>query len=77
MPEMTGETLAKLVREICPGLPLFIATGYSDQDKGGVDLPRLAKPFHDSGVGPPNQRAGGGPALPGVVGWVDLDSNQD
>jgi signal transduction histidine kinase len=45
MPEMTGDALAKLVRELCPKLPLFLATGYSDQEKRGVDLPRLAKPF--------------------------------
>jgi CheY-like chemotaxis protein len=45
MPEMTGAALAKRVRETCPGLPLFLATGYSDQVKTGVDLPKLAKPF--------------------------------
>ncbi|MBV9290752.1 MAG: response regulator [Hyphomicrobiales bacterium] len=45
MPEMTGAALAKLVREACPGLPLFLATGYADQVKTGVDLPKLDKPF--------------------------------
>jgi len=45
MPEMTGAALAKLIRESCPGLPLLLATGYSDQMKTGADLPKLAKPF--------------------------------
>jgi signal transduction histidine kinase len=45
MPEMTGAVLAKLMHESCPGLPLFLATGYSEHEKADVDLPRLAKPF--------------------------------
>jgi signal transduction histidine kinase len=45
MPEMTGVALAKLIREVCPGLPLLLATGYSDQEKTDPELPRLAKPF--------------------------------
>jgi CheY-like chemotaxis protein len=45
MPEMTGEALARLALDICPGLPLLLATGYAEQEKSEVDLPRLAKPF--------------------------------
>jgi signal transduction histidine kinase len=45
MPEMTGVALAELMREACPGLPLMLATGYSEQEKSGADLPRLSKPF--------------------------------
>jgi len=44
MPEMTGAELAKRIRELCPDLPLLLATGYAD---GTADshLPRLDKPF--------------------------------
>jgi CheY-like chemotaxis protein len=45
MPEMTGVALAALVREICPGLPLLLATGYSEREEAAWDLPRLNKPF--------------------------------
>jgi signal transduction histidine kinase len=45
MPEMTGTALAELVRQVCPGMPLLLATGYSERDETGLGLPRLDKPF--------------------------------
>jgi PAS domain S-box-containing protein len=46
MPGMTGVELARHVRELRPGLPILLATGYADlPDPAGVDLPRLAKPY--------------------------------
>ena len=45
MPEMTGAALAERVRELFPGLPLLLATGYSERDAACADLPRLNKPF--------------------------------
>ena len=45
MPEMSGSALADLVRKIYPGLPLLLATGYSEREKAGESLPRLNKPY--------------------------------
>jgi signal transduction histidine kinase len=45
MPEMSGSALADLVRKIHPGLPLLLATGYSEREKAGESLPRLNKPY--------------------------------
>jgi signal transduction histidine kinase len=45
MPEMSGVALAELVRAACPGLPLLLATGYAETEKGGPNLPRLEKPY--------------------------------
>ena len=45
MPEMTGVALADLAREVCPGLPLLLATGFSEPESTRPDLPRLDKPF--------------------------------
>jgi signal transduction histidine kinase len=45
MPEMTGVALADLARVACPGLPLLLATGYSEPESARPDLPRLDKPF--------------------------------
>jgi CheY-like chemotaxis protein len=45
MPEMSGAALAELLRETCPQLPLLLATGYSEQEKSGGNLPRLDKPY--------------------------------
>ena len=45
MPEMTGAALAELIRKARPGLPLLLATGYSERESGCEDLPRLDKPF--------------------------------
>ena len=45
MPEMTGLALAELMREVYPGLPLLLATGYSERESARADLPKLDKPF--------------------------------
>jgi CheY-like chemotaxis protein len=45
MPEMSGVALAELLRETYPGLPLLLATGYSEREKAGGNLPRLDKPY--------------------------------
>jgi signal transduction histidine kinase len=45
MPEMSGLVLADLIHKIHPGLPLLLATGYSEREKAGGNLPRLDKPY--------------------------------
>jgi len=47
MPGMTGIELAAASREVRPALPILLATGYAELPEGAqVDLPRLAKPYH-------------------------------
>ena len=47
MPGMTGVELAAKSRELRPELPILLATGYAELPEGAqVDLPRLAKPYH-------------------------------
>jgi CheY-like chemotaxis protein/two-component sensor histidine kinase len=47
MPGMTGIELAAASRELRPSLPILLATGYAELPEGApVDLPRLAKPYH-------------------------------
>ena len=47
MPGMTGIELAAASREVRPSLPILLATGYADLPEGSqLDLPRLAKPYH-------------------------------
>ena len=47
MPGMTGVELALQSREVRPMLPILLATGYADLPEGApLDLPRLAKPYH-------------------------------
>jgi CheY-like chemotaxis protein len=47
MPGMTGIELAAYSREMRPSLPILLATGYADLPEGAqLDLPRLAKPYH-------------------------------
>lgn len=46
MPRMTGGQLAKAVRELKPGLPILLATGYAELPQGfDIELPRLSKPY--------------------------------
>lgn len=46
MPGMTGQQLAEAAREVRPGLPVLLATGYADQGAvGPKNLPRLPKPY--------------------------------
>lgn len=47
MPGMTGIELAAASREVRPSLPILLATGYAELPDGAqLDLPRLAKPYH-------------------------------
>jgi CheY-like chemotaxis protein len=47
MPGMTGIELAAASRELRPSLPILLATGYAELPDGAqLDLPRLAKPYH-------------------------------
>ncbi|WP_029077653.1 hybrid sensor histidine kinase/response regulator [Bradyrhizobium sp. th.b2] len=47
MPGMTGIELAAAARKLRPQLPVLLATGYAELPDGiQVDLPRLAKPYH-------------------------------
>ena len=47
MPGMTGLELAAATRELRPSLPVLLATGYAELPEGAqLDLPRLAKPYH-------------------------------
>ncbi len=46
MPRMNGAQLARAARNLRPGLPIILATGYADLPSGEeIDLPRLAKPY--------------------------------
>ncbi|KAA0970524.1 PAS domain-containing protein [Aureimonas fodinaquatilis] len=46
MPRMNGAQLAIAAREIRPGLPIILATGYAELPPGDqIDLPRLGKPY--------------------------------
>ncbi len=46
MPGMTGTELAERARQLRPGLPILLATGYADLPSGQKsELPRLAKPY--------------------------------
>jgi len=47
MPGMTGVELAAASRKLRPSLPVLLATGYAELPEGAqLDLPRLAKPYH-------------------------------
>ena len=47
MPGMTGIELAAASREVRPTLPILLATGYAELPEGAqLELPRLAKPYH-------------------------------
>ena len=47
MPGMTGVELAAASRKLRPSLPILLATGYAELPDGmQLDLPRLAKPYH-------------------------------
>ena len=47
MPGMTGVELAAASRRLRPSMPILLATGYAEIPDGAqLDLPRLAKPYH-------------------------------
>ncbi len=46
MPGMTGLELAIRARELRPGIPVLLTTGYADLPPGSaLELPRLSKPY--------------------------------
>ncbi|EJM76072.1 PAS domain S-box [Pseudomonas sp. GM49] len=46
MPQMSGAQLANAIRNIRPGVPIILATGYAERLEGfAANLPRLSKPF--------------------------------
>jgi CheY-like chemotaxis protein len=52
MPRMSGAELARKARELRPGLPILLATGYSELPPGtDLDLPRIAKPYTQDQLG--------------------------
>ena len=48
MPRMDGAQLAERIREIRPGMPILLITGYTGSTDEAADLPRLAKPFNQA-----------------------------
>ncbi len=49
MPGMTGIELARRIRQMRPGLPIVLATGYADLPADvDLDLPRLGKPYRQA-----------------------------
>ncbi|WP_254919096.1 hybrid sensor histidine kinase/response regulator [Oceanicola sp. 22II-s10i] len=52
MPKMTGVELAKALRQMKPGLPVILATGYAELPEGasGEVTAKLDKPFAESGL---------------------------
>ncbi|HEX8062189.1 MAG TPA: ATP-binding protein [Allosphingosinicella sp.] len=49
MPGMNGVDLVRHLRELAPGLPAMLISGYSTIAEGsGAELPRLAKPFRQA-----------------------------
>lgn len=47
MPEMSGLELAKAIEGKWPGVPIVLATGYSDLPPGSPPYPMLGKPFNE------------------------------
>jgi CheY-like chemotaxis protein len=48
MPGMNGIELIETARKLHPGLPVLLATGYSElPDDAEIDVPRLEKPFRE------------------------------
>jgi CheY-like chemotaxis protein len=45
MPEMTGVQLAQAIQSEMQGLPVVLATGYSDLPPGSPSFPMIGKPF--------------------------------
>ena len=45
MPGMNGTDLARAAKDMYPGLPVLIVSGYAEHAGLDPDLPRLTKPF--------------------------------
>ncbi|QAY77563.1 GAF domain-containing protein [Sphingosinicella sp. BN140058] len=48
MPGMTGTALVREARQLRPGLPVLIISGYAEAEGVAPELPRLTKPFRQS-----------------------------
>jgi CheY-like chemotaxis protein/two-component sensor histidine kinase len=48
MPGMTGAQLIKALKEVRPGLPALIVSGYAEADGLDPAVPRITKPFRSS-----------------------------
>ena len=66
MPGMTGIELARELQQVWPGLPVILASGYADlPDTADLPVPRLAKPYQQSGLAACiAQVLGGGKVIP-------------
>jgi len=45
MPGISGTVLAGLIRDIRPGVPILLVSGYAEREGLDPSLPRLTKPF--------------------------------
>ena len=60
MPGMTGIELAAASRRLRPQLPILLATGYAELPEGAqLDLPWLAKPYHQDPAARPARSVAG------------------
>ncbi|MGQ3212517.1 MAG: response regulator [Shinella sp.] len=65
MPQMTGFQLAHIEQERWPGIPIVLATGYSELlPEARADLLRLSKPFGERQLEDINKRAMSGDTRP-------------
>jgi CheY-like chemotaxis protein len=64
MPEMSGVALAELLHETYPELPMLLATGYSERERAGGNLPRLDKPYTLAELGR-------------QIGWRQIETTTD
>ncbi len=48
MPGMTGVDLAHATRQLRPGVPVLVISGFAEMDGIAPDLPRLTKPFRQT-----------------------------
>lgn len=88
MPGMTGHELAAEIHRVHPGLPVVIATGYSDSPTE-IDAPRLSKPYRqhdltmlfaglfDSRPAARNPGADPGPSAAPLLEVVEEDAKTD
>jgi CheY-like chemotaxis protein len=49
-PGMTGLELARAARDLCPNLPILLATGYTELPSGNSEFPTLLKPYQQKDV---------------------------
>ncbi|MBY0332211.1 MAG: response regulator [Acetobacteraceae bacterium] len=70
MPGMTGLQLVQAARQLRPGLPVLLATGFAELAEGAVpaDVPRLAKPYRQDQLAAAMARALGSAKRQAAVG---------